>query len=95
MACVLALLFQPDAPELDMERANRSSVASVVDNGVNTMAGENRTPDKAIGEIKHAQEQADRTTGHQPPHRAGAAREKEAVGAKPDQDPQKKKTGEF
>lgn len=59
------------------------------------MAGENRTPDKAIGEVKHAQEQADRTTGHKPPHGPGAQHEKEAVRAKPDQDPKTKKTGEF
>jgi hypothetical protein len=60
-----------------------------------TMAGENRTPDKTIGEVKHAQEQASRTTGHQPPHGPGSPHEKEDVRAKPDQDPQKKKTGEF
>lgn len=60
-----------------------------------TMAGENRTPDKTIGEVQHAQEQTDRTTGHKTPHGPGAADEKEAVRAKPEQDPQKKKTGEF
>jgi hypothetical protein len=36
------------------------------------MAEENRTPDKKIGEIKHAQEQTERTTGHLPPHGPGA-----------------------
>ncbi len=59
------------------------------------MAGENRTPDQKIGEVKHAQEQAARTTGHEPPHGPGVAHEKEAVRSNPDQDPQKKKTGEF
>jgi hypothetical protein len=59
------------------------------------MAGDNRTPDKKIGEIKYAEEQAKRTTGHIPPHGPGAAREKEDVRAKPDLDPSKKKTGEF
>jgi len=59
------------------------------------MAEENRTPDKKIGEVKHAQEQAERTTGHQPPQSAGAPHEKEVVRAKPEQDPSKKKTGEF
>lgn len=59
------------------------------------MAGENRTPDKAIGEVKHAQDQAGRTTGHQPPHGPGASHEEETVRAKPDQNPQTKKTGEF
>jgi hypothetical protein len=59
------------------------------------MAGENRTPDKKIGEVAHAEEQAERTTGHKPPHGAGAPHEKEAVRAKPGQDPAKKKTGEF
>ena len=60
-----------------------------------TMAGENRTPDKAIGEVKHAQDQAGRTTGHQPPHGPDASHEEETVRAKPDQNPQTKKTGEF
>jgi hypothetical protein len=55
----------------------------------------NRTPDKKIGEIKYAEEQAKRTTGHIPPHGPGAAGEKEDVRAKPDLDPSKKKTGEF
>jgi hypothetical protein len=32
------------------------------------MAEENRTPDKKIGEVAHAEEQAERTTGHKPPH---------------------------
>jgi hypothetical protein len=58
------------------------------------MAEENRTPDKKIGEITHAEQQADRTTGHKPPHGPGAP-EKEAVKAHPDHDPSKKKTGEF
>ena len=39
------------------------------------MEGENRTPDKPIGEIVHAQEQAKRTTGHLPPHGPGALQE--------------------
>jgi hypothetical protein len=59
------------------------------------MAEENRTPDKKIGEVAHAQEQAERTTGHKPPHGPGASHEKEAVRANPDLDPSKKKTGEF
>jgi hypothetical protein len=44
------------------------------------MAGENRTPDKKIGEVEHAEQQAGRTTGHIPPHGAGAPNEK--AGAK-------------
>lgn len=59
------------------------------------MAGENRIPDKKIGEVKHAQEQAARTSGHEPPHGPGAPHEKETVRSKPDQDPLKKNTGEF
>jgi hypothetical protein len=59
------------------------------------MAEENRTPDKKIGEIKHAEEQTKRTTGHLPPHGPGAPHEKEDVRANPDRDPTKKKTGEF
>ena len=59
------------------------------------MAGENRTPDKKIGEIAHAQEQAERTSGHQPPHGPGASHENESVRAEPGKDPSKKKTGEF
>jgi hypothetical protein len=59
------------------------------------MEGENRTPDKKIGEIAHAEEQAARTTGHKPPHGPGAPHEREDVRAKPNQDPAKKKTGEF
>ena len=39
------------------------------------MEGENRTPDKPIGEIVHAQEQAKRTTGLLPPHGPGALQE--------------------
>jgi len=35
------------------------------------MTGDNRTPDKKIGEIKYAEDQANRT-GHQPPHGTGA-----------------------
>jgi hypothetical protein len=58
------------------------------------MAEENRTPDKKIGEVKHAEEQAQRTTGHQPPHGPGAHNEKEDIRAKPDQDPTRKKAGE-
>ena len=61
----------------------------------NDMAEENRTPDKKIGEVAHAQEQAERTTGHKPPHGPGAPHEKEAVRANPNIDPSKKKTGEF
>lgn len=57
------------------------------------MEGENRTPDKPIGEIVHAQEQAKRTTGHLPPHGPGAP--EESVKAKPNQKPEAKKTGEF
>ncbi len=59
------------------------------------MAGENRTPEKRIGEVQHAEEQAERTTGHKPPHGLGSPHEKEAVGAHPGRDPTKKKTGEF
>jgi hypothetical protein len=59
------------------------------------MAGENRTPDKKIGEIKHAEEQTKRTTGHLPPHGPGAPYEKEDVRANHDRDSSKKKTGEF
>jgi hypothetical protein len=59
------------------------------------MEGENRTPDKKIGEIAHAEEQAARSTGHKPPHGPGAPHEREGVRAKPGQDPAKKKTGEF
>jgi hypothetical protein len=55
------------------------------------MDGENRTPDKKIGEIAHAEEQAKRTTGHLPPHGPGA-RQEEAMRATPDRDPAKKKT---
>ncbi len=58
------------------------------------MEGENRTPDKKIGEIAHAEEQAARTTGHLPPHGPGASHEKEDVRAKSGQDSAKKKTGE-
>ena len=47
------------------------------------MAEENRTPDKKIGEIKHAQEQTKRTTGHLPPHGPGAPDAKEDVRANP------------
>jgi hypothetical protein len=59
------------------------------------MAGENRTPNKKIGEVAHAEEQAERTTGHKPPDGPGAPQEKEAVRSKPGLDPSKKKTGEF
>jgi hypothetical protein len=59
------------------------------------MAEENCTPDKKIGEVKHAEEQAERTTGDESPHGAGAPHEKEVVRAKPGQEPSKKKTGEF
>jgi hypothetical protein len=57
------------------------------------MAAENRTPDKKIGEVAHAEEQAAHTTGHKPPHGPGAPHEKEAVRANPESDPSKKKTG--
>lgn len=59
------------------------------------MAGENRTPDKKIGEVAHAQEQAERTTGHNRPHGSGALTENESVRSQPGQDPAEKKTGEF
>jgi hypothetical protein len=59
-----------------------------------TMAGENRTPDKKIGEIAHAEEQAKRTTGHLPPHGAGAPKDEETMKANPDRPPAKK-TAEF
>ena len=58
------------------------------------MAEENRTPDKKIGEIQHAEEQTKRTTGHLPPHGPGTD-PKEDVRANSDRDPSKKKTGEF
>jgi hypothetical protein len=48
---------------------------------------------KKIGEIQYAEEQAERTTGHKPPHGPGSSHEKEA--AYPDRDPTKKKTGKF
>jgi hypothetical protein len=54
------------------------------------MEGENRAPDKPIGEIVHAQEQAKRTTGHLPPHGPGA-RQEDAKG-KANQKPEAKKT---
>jgi hypothetical protein len=59
------------------------------------MDGDNRTPDKKIGEIKYAEKQAKRTTGHLPPHGPGAPHEKEGVRANPDRAPATKKTGEF
>jgi len=58
------------------------------------MAEENRTPDKKIGEIQHAEEQTKRTTGYLPPHGPGAPHEKEVVRANPGRDATKKKTGE-
>jgi hypothetical protein len=58
------------------------------------MAEKNRIPDKKIGEVAHAEQLAERTAGHKPPHGPGAP-EKEAVRANPDRDPSKKKTGEF
>jgi hypothetical protein len=61
----------------------------------NEMAEENRTPDKKIGEVAHAEEQAERTSGHKPPHGPGVPHEKEVVRAKSGQDPSKKKIGEF
>ena len=59
------------------------------------MAEENRTSDKKIGEIKHAEEQTERTTGHLPPHGPGTSDPKEDVRANPERDPSKKKPGEF
>jgi len=59
------------------------------------MAEENRTHDKKIGEIEHAQEQTKRTTGHLPPHGPGTPDPKEDVRANPNRDPSKKQTGEF
>ena len=56
------------------------------------MAEENRTPDKKIGEIHHAEEQTKRTTGHLPPHGPGTPDPKEDVRANPDLS--KKKTGD-
>jgi hypothetical protein len=67
---------------------------SCIGNRENEMAEENRTPDKKIGEVAHAEQQAERTTGHKPPHGPGAP-EKEAVRANPDRNQSKKKTGEF
>jgi len=58
------------------------------------MAGENRTPEKIIGEVKHAEEQTTRTLERKP-REAGANHEEEAVRANPGGDPAKKKTGEF
>jgi hypothetical protein len=52
--------------------------------------GENRIPDKKIGEVAHAEEQAERITGHKAPHGPGAPLEKESVRGKPGQDPSKK-----
>jgi Protein of unknown function (DUF2934) len=43
------------------------------------MAGENRTPEKKIGEIAHAENQAERTTGHQPPHGPGNADQEQHI----------------
>jgi hypothetical protein len=58
------------------------------------MDGDNRTPDKKIGEIKYAEEQTKRTTGHQPPHGPGAPNEKEDVRANANRELAKKKSGE-
>jgi hypothetical protein len=58
------------------------------------MPGENRTPDKKIGEVAHAEDQAERTTGQQPRQGPGG-HEDESVRAQPGQDPAKKKAGEF
>lgn len=52
-----------------------------------TMDGENRTPDKTIGEVAHAEEQTEHTKEEQ--------REKEVLRSNPDRAPTKKKTGEF
>jgi hypothetical protein len=46
------------------------------------MAGENRTPDKIIGEIKYAEDQTERTKEQQ--------REKEDVRSNPKRDPSEK-----
>jgi hypothetical protein len=56
------------------------------------MEGENHNPDKTIGEIAHANEQAKRTTGHLPPHGPGAP--SDAMRSK-DQEPGAKKTGKL
>lgn len=57
------------------------------------MEGENRTPEKPIGEIAHAQEQSKRITGHLPPHGPGAPEEN--ARAKAGQKPEAKKAGGF
>jgi hypothetical protein len=44
------------------------------------MAGKNRTPEKKIGEIAHAENQAGRTTGHQPAHDPGNAEQEQRIG---------------
>jgi hypothetical protein len=44
------------------------------------MAGDNRTPNKKIGEIKYAEDQAN-GIGDQPRHDTGAPHEKEDVSA--------------
>jgi hypothetical protein len=59
------------------------------------MAEENRTPDKKIGEIAHAEEQAGRTSGHKPPHGPGGLKEEDEVGSGPDRNPAKKNAGGF
>jgi hypothetical protein len=47
------------------------------------MAEENRAPDKKIGEVAHAEEQAERTTGHKLPHGAAPQkRDEDRAGAK-------------
>jgi hypothetical protein len=51
------------------------------------MNGDNRTPDKTIGEVKFAEDQTARTNEQQ--------REKDDVRSNPKQNPSKKKAGEF
>jgi hypothetical protein len=59
------------------------------------MAEENRTPDKKIGEIAHAEEQAERTSGHKPPHGPGAIKEEDEVAGHPNGAPAKSNAGKF
>ena len=47
------------------------------------MASENRTPDKKIGEVAHAEEQAERTTGHKPAHGPGNADQEQRIRDRP------------
>jgi hypothetical protein len=59
------------------------------------MAGDNRTPDKIIGEIKYAQDESARAKEEKKSERPSPHHETEDVRANPDLDPAKKKTGEF